>query len=118
MHEHWNDVPGDIAGEESTNDLPGGFGVEDPDRDVDDTLEDYLPLRILRGTDRITTASQGNDTLRGDTEEHGDGATVSDHDLLESDAAGPAPQGGVPTDEETEQQLRNRSTESQGPVGD
>ncbi len=52
MHEHWHDVPGDIAGEAHVDNLPGGFGVDDPDRDVDTTLEDYFPHRILHGTDR------------------------------------------------------------------
>ncbi len=119
MHEHWNDVPGDIAGEENLDNLPGGLGTDDPDRDVDSTLEDFFPQRILRGTDRITSAAQGNDTIAAETEAQGDGATVSNRDL-ESDTgaatadAGLIPEGGEDTEVETEQQRRNRSTESQG----
>lgn len=118
MHEHWNDVPGDIAGEDSPGNLPGSFGIDDPDRDVDATLEDFFPHRILHGTDRITSAAQGNDTVEPDTVGEGEGATVSERDLASEDerssAAGLIPEGGEDSDVETEQQHRNRSTESQG----
>ncbi len=121
MHEHWNDVPGDIAGEDNLENQPGGFGVDDPDRDIDADLEEHFPERIFHGTDRLTTASQGNDTMAAETEEYNEGATVSYHDLLEEEkgpGAGLIPEGGEETEVETEQQRRNMSVESEGPYGD
>ncbi|HEY3417604.1 MAG TPA: hypothetical protein VGM23_12035 [Armatimonadota bacterium] len=41
MREHWNDVPGDIVGENAEN-LPGGFGVDDPDYDIDATIDELV----------------------------------------------------------------------------
>jgi len=147
MREHENDVPGDIVGEEA-EDLPGGFGVDDPDKDAENTIDEFYRPKILQGTDRITTEAQGNSTIAGETEPQGEGATVSYRDLLEGEEGHPGaavgftgeekekrvlpeteerkpkpptgliPEGGTPTEVETEQQLRNQSVESEGPFGD
>ena len=141
MREHWNDVPGDIAGEEA-DDLPGGFGVDDPDKDVDANYTELFGQKSYRGEDRITTAAQGGDTLSAEIESVNTGATVDYPDLLageesvsgaavgfigdeeakqyspeelaEHQAEGPPPLGGEETETETEQQQRDRSTESGG----
>ncbi|MHB9022798.1 MAG: hypothetical protein ACYC7E_01290 [Armatimonadota bacterium] len=41
MREHWNDVPGDIVGEHAEN-LPGGFGADDPEYDIDSTVDELV----------------------------------------------------------------------------
>lgn len=146
MREHSNDVPGDIVGEDAEN-LPGGFGTDDPDNDADAVYDERYPLKIYHGEDRITTGMQGGDTIAGETEAQGEDATVSSRDLLAGNEGNPGaaigfigaendkqvipettpgekeptsgliPEGGLPDDSETEQQQRNMSVETEGPAG-
>lgn len=91
-HEHWNDVPGDIAGETADN-LPGGFGADNPDDDPDALYNDvtghdvyrgnaergFTPLDETPGSTAGTSFAQGIDT----------GSTVDPAHLLEGEEAHP-----------------------------
>ena len=82
--EHWNDVPGDLAGEEAEN-LPGGFGSYDPDADVDATVNELIDdsVRDPLGTQFAATDQKGGITAgTGYAEALEPGATVDPKDLL------------------------------------
>lgn len=84
MREHFNDVPGDIVASEAES-LPGGFGVGNPDQDVDATVDELVDndVRSPSGQDFGPTEQRGGDTTgTGYTAAVGDGATASAEDLF------------------------------------
>ncbi|MHB9107803.1 MAG: hypothetical protein ACYDCO_12170 [Armatimonadota bacterium] len=146
MREHFNDVPGDIAGSEAEN-LPGGLGEYDPDNDVDATIDEQVGNDVMNPDGRtfgIKNQQGGSTTGTGYTEPTNDGASVPPEDLLEGEEGHPGaavgftgaerdkratqqprrarqPEepalGGRTTEPETDQQERNMSVETEGPTG-
>ena len=143
--EHFNDVPGDIAGSDAEN-VPGGFGVDDPDRDLDATIDELVDndVRGPSGEGFYWQDQQGGDTTgTGYVNAIDTGSTAPMADLLEGEEghpgaavgftgaerdkqapppqprrkAGEAPLGGQPTERYTAQQQENMSVESEGPAG-
>ena len=84
-HKHTNDMPGDIAGEQ-VNDLPGGFGGDDPDANIDAVVDelfgndagDHLGNRFT-----ATDTHGGITSGTGYTDAMSDDMTVDPADLLE-----------------------------------
>ena len=83
-HDHDNDVPGDLVGEEPEN-LPGGFGGDDPDADIDATVDELFTNDVIAPLGEIFTATDSGGITSGTdyTQAVGDGATVDPADLLE-----------------------------------
>ncbi len=92
MREHWNDMPGDLA-DEDTSDLPGGFGADNPDRDPDALYGEVRGEPILGGASErgFTPLDQrGGDTAgTGYAEGTNTGFTVDPADLLTNEEAHP-----------------------------
>ena len=146
MREHFNDVPGDIAGSEAEN-LPGGFGENDPDNDVGAMIDEQVGNDVMNpdGQTFVRQDQQGGSTTgTGYVEATGDGASVPLADLVEGEEDHPGaavgftgaerdkrapsrphrprkpegiPLGGQSTEPETDQQEKNRSMETEGPTG-
>lgn len=102
MHEHYNDMPGDIAGGDAEN-LPGGFGTSNPDASVEATIDELIdndvndPLR--QGFSR--TDNRGGDTSGTDYAEAVDtGSTVEPSHLLEGNEAHPGAMVGFTGEED------------------
>jgi hypothetical protein len=89
--EHWNDVPGDIAGEDAEN-LPGGFGLYNPDLSPDAYIDEMIENDVISpaGTGFAAVDQQGGTTSgTGYAESATTGATVDPADLLEDEAEHP-----------------------------
>ncbi len=89
--EHWNDVPGDLAGS-SAADLPAGFGVDDPDADVDATVDELVggDVRSPTGQRFVRREQRGGISAgAGRTAPGSDGASVDQADLLEGNEEHP-----------------------------
>ena len=85
--EHFNDIPGDIAGSERKN-LPGGFGADDPDDNLDAIVDELAPhdVRAPDGEGFYYRDQRGGDTTgAGYTEETNTGSSVPLQDLLEGE---------------------------------
>lgn len=89
MREHFNDVPGDIAGSEAEN-LPGGLGEYDPDNDVDATIDELVDNDVMNpdGQAFARRDQQGGVTTGTSyAEATGNDATVPTADLVEGEEA-------------------------------
>lgn len=99
--EHWNDVPGDIAGGEA-EDLPGGFGVYNPDLNPDAMVDDVVESDVISPTgSRFSATDQhGGDTAgTGYAEGTNTGSTIDPAELLEGEEAHPGAAVGFTGDE-------------------
>jgi len=95
MREHFNDVPGDIVGSEA-EDLPGALGADDPDNDLDATVDELVGNDVMNPDGQTFTVldQQGGDTTgTGYVEPSGDGASVPMADLLEGEEGHPGAVG-------------------------
>jgi|GEM_PF-2565951 len=89
MREHFNDVPGDIVGSSAEN-LPGALGADDPDADIDATIDELIDNDVIApGGEQFAARDQqgGVTTGAGYIEPKGDGATVPLEDLVEGEEA-------------------------------
>lgn len=89
MREHFNDMPGDIAASEAQN-LPGGLGADDPDADLDATVDELVDNDVMDPDGRMFAAQDqqgGTTTGTGYSETKGDGSTVPLDDLMEGEEA-------------------------------
>jgi len=142
-HEHFNDMPGDITGSEAEN-LPGGFGGDDPDADLDATIDELIDndVRAPGGETFVALDQQdGLTTGTGYVELSGEGESMPMADLLEGEEGHPgaavgftgaepekrsrpsSPRrrsdlflGGRSSTPETAQQERNVSAETESPA--
>lgn len=99
--EHWNDVPGDIAGEED-EDLPGGLGINNPDRDPD-AMVDQLTDNDVRNAygDQFTSLDETGGSTSGTNYATGtnDGSTIDPKELVTGEEAHPGAAVGFTGDE-------------------
>lgn len=118
--EHWDDVPGDVAASDAQN-LPGGFGADNPDNDIDNTIDELIGNDVI-GVDGSVFAVQdqqggGNTSGTGYAEGVNTGSTVDPADLVttgeETDDMGT---GGTDDDTYTTQQREMLSVETEGPI--
>lgn len=89
--EHWNDVPGDLAGSNANN-LPGGFGVDDPDAGADAMVDEVTDNDVTSPTGETFTRrdNRGGSTSGTDyTDASNTGASVDPADLLEGNEGHP-----------------------------
>ncbi|HEY3375987.1 MAG TPA: hypothetical protein VGL77_00710 [Armatimonadota bacterium] len=99
--EHWNDMPGDIAGSDADN-LPGGFGSYNPDLNPDAMVDEVIENDVIgpTGTEFTPTDQQGGITAGTSYAEGTDtGSTVDPADLLEGEEAHPGAAVGFTGDE-------------------
>jgi len=89
MREHFNDMPGDIVGSSAEN-LPGALGADDPDADLDATIDELVDndVRAPGGEQFVVLDQQGGTTTgAGYVEPKGDGSSVPTEDLVEGEEA-------------------------------
>ncbi|MHB9130495.1 MAG: hypothetical protein ACYDBB_05305 [Armatimonadota bacterium] len=88
--DEYNDVPGDIVGEDAEN-LPGGFGTYDPDADVDATIDELIDndVRSATGQSFYSTDANGMTSGTAYVEAVGDGSTIDPAVLLEGEEGHP-----------------------------
>lgn len=114
-----DDVPGDIV-DEDTDNLPGGFGAYNPDRDVNAMVDAAAENDILTpGGEVIAHMEQHGGIPVGNSyaEAANEGSTVDPDDLLTEDEGDELGVGGLAEDMQY-QQRRDLSVESEGPFGD
>ena len=112
--EHWNDVPGDLAGEEAEN-LPGGFGSYDPDLNPDEMVEDITEGDVIRPASEVNTARDGRGRASY-AEAMNTGSTVDPADLLEGEEAHPgAAVGFTGAEKEKRVDWENETTDDAEP---
>ncbi|HEX2952269.1 MAG TPA: hypothetical protein VHV83_22270 [Armatimonadota bacterium] len=89
--EHWNDVPGDIAGG-NDEDLPGGFGLDDPDNNTDATIDDVVDNDVINTYGQgFSAQDQTGGITSGTGYAHGEdgGSTVDPNELVMGEEAHP-----------------------------
>ena len=89
--EHWNDVPGDIAGGDA-EDLPGGFGSYDPDRSPEAMVDELFNNDVIgiTGTEFTPQDQQGGDTSGTPyTDAVDTGSTIDPNELIAGEEAHP-----------------------------
>jgi hypothetical protein len=103
MRERFNDMPGDIAGE-AAGDLPGGFGVGNPDNDPNALVDEVTGMEVV-GPDSTefveTNQPVGDMAGTGVADGQHTGASVDPADLLEGNEGHPGAAIGF-TEEEPE----------------
>ena len=110
MREHFNDMPGDIAGSEAEN-LPGGFGAYDPDNDIDATIDEQVGNDVMNPDGQMFGALDqqgGFTTSTGYTEAVNDGSTVPPADLVEGEEEHPGAAVGFTGAEKEKRARRQR----------
>ncbi len=101
MREHYNDVPGDLAGG-GADDLPGGFGVDNPDLSPEAMVDEVADMDAIGPTGTAFTAT---DQTPGDTAGTSvasgvdTGASIDPADLLEGNEGHPGAAVGFTGDE-------------------
>jgi hypothetical protein len=80
MREHRNNMPGDLA-DEDTEDVPGGLGTFNPDQDADAMVSEVTGTTVIApdGNPVARTNAGGTGLAHGDT----DGATFEPDELAE-----------------------------------
>jgi hypothetical protein len=119
-HEHWNDVPGDIAGEDATN-LPGSLGMDNPDLSPDAMVDALTDNDVVTPTGEMVTATDAGAGSTAGTSyaaATNDDSTIDPNTLALERRQGSAELGGTPDEAQGTQQARDLSIESEGPYGD
>lgn len=89
--EHWNDVPGDIAGSDAEN-LPGGFGIDNPDNNTDATVDDLIDNDVTDPLgNTIAAFGEAGGTTAGTAYAEGtnSGSTINPNELVSGEEAHP-----------------------------
>jgi len=86
-----DEVPGDLTGEDTLN-LPGGFGVYNPDLDPDATIDEVIDHDVISPQGEVVAATESHGgTTAGTSYAEGvdTGSTVDPEVLVEGEEAHP-----------------------------